>query len=123
MRNSLYVENLVADLRGLPHRHTRSNDREVSSLQGLMAKLQETYELQEPKIEAVIMQHWRYIMGSSFAQRCYPEKITNDNTMQVRVGNAALLSELEFRKRDILKRIQSIPECREIHAIKLVRGC
>ena len=133
------IDNLVADFRGgMPHRPTKTTyipeyanlnwerrgirEHSAKGLEGLLGKIQETYCLQENRIEEIIMRNWKHILGSARAHRCSPERVVNEDTLVVFVGNPTLRNELIFDKRSILKRIQAIPECKGIKALQFRQG-
>ena len=72
--------------------------------------LQEQYKLEKPSAERVLVENWEAIFGG-LADRCHPVRIKDDHTLIVSVTNQTLRSELQFRKRTVLKKIQSMPHC------------
>ena len=67
-----------------------------------------------------MVEHWGEIFGT-LAGRCNPVRIKDGRTLIVSVTNQTLRSELQFRKRTVLKKIQSLPNCKGVSEI-VIRG-
>ena len=89
-------------------------------LDNLLVLLTERYKLEEPSAERTLFEHWGEIFGS-IAGRCNPVRIKDDRTLVVSVTNQTLRSELQFRKRSIIKKIQSLPNCKTVCEL-VIRG-
>lgn len=82
------------------------------ALDNLLVILQEKYKLEEPSPERSLVENWDAIFGN-LSGRCNPLKI-KENTLMISVTNQTLRSELQFQKRQILKRIQKLKFCEHI---------
>ncbi len=122
MRFSKSVEDLVADFRGLPRTVTASSLRDPVPLDSVLTVLQERYKLEQPSPERSLVDNWETLFGPGLGARCHPVRIKDDGaTLVVSVANPTLRSELGFRKRGILRKIQSLPHCGGIRDI-VTRG-
>lgn len=119
---SRHIENLIADLRNLPHNHSRAKIREERSAGELMDLLIKKHNIQQPSCEKVIMQHWREIVGSEMAHRCKPQKILHGNMLVIVTANATLRNELAMRKHDMLQKIRTLPTCENIQEVFFKHG-
>jgi hypothetical protein len=89
-------------------------------LDNLALLLTERYKLEEPSPERTLVEHWGEIFGS-IAGRCNPVRIKGGRTLVISVTNQTLRSELQFRKRSIIKKIQSLPNCEAVCEL-VIRG-
>lgn len=121
MRFSKSMEDLVADFRGLPRTVTASSLRDPVPLDNLLVLLKEQYKLEAPSAERSLVEHWEEVFGPSLASRCHPVTIKNESTLIVSVTNQTLRSELQFRKRAFLRKIQALKHCEQIRDI-VIRG-
>ena len=121
MKFSKKLEDVIADFRGLPHTVTSSSQRQPTPLDNLLVMLQEKYSLDRPSPERTLVENWQVIFGPSLCKRCHPIRIKDERTLIISVTNQTLRSELQFKKRAILKRVQSLEYCGDIKDI-VVRG-
>ena len=117
MRFSKKIEDIIADFRGLPHTVTSSSRRQPEPLDNLLVMLQEKYNLEKPSSERSLVENWEVLFGPSLCERCHPVRIKDGHTLIISVTNQTLRSELQFMKRAILKRIQSLEYCADIKDI------
>lgn len=114
MRFSKNTEDLIADFRGLPRTVTHASRRDPTPLDSLLVVLKEQYKLEQPSPEKSLVENWTQIFGPSLAGRCNPVRIKDGRRLIIAVTNQTLRSELQFQKRNILKRIQSLEQCKQI---------
>ena len=107
------VEDIIADFRGLPRTTTESSKHAPVQLDILLERLKEKYKLEKPSAERTIVEHWNEIF-ETLAGRCNPLSLKNERTLIISVANQTLRSELQFRKRAILKKIQALPHCENV---------
>lgn len=119
MQFGRHVENLIANLRGLPEDYGRSRPRPAMQIDNLLEVVLERYRIGCPTPEERIIEHWREVVGERTAHRCRPERIDRQNRLVILAANSVIKQELLFQKRAILKRIQSLPDCRHISDIIL----
>mgnify|MGYP005727579635 FL=1 len=117
MKFSKNTEDIIADFRGLPHTVTSSSRREPTALDSLLVVLQEKYRLEKPSPERSLVENWEAVFGASLCERCHPVRIKDEDTLIISVTNQTLRSELQFMKRAVLKRIQSLEHCADIKDI------
>lgn len=122
MKFSRDVENLIANLRGLPEDRNRSTVNQAYKLDTLTEVLLEKYHIGQPRTEEVIMKKWSHIMGEANAPRCAPIKIDRRKQLLISVSHPTLRQELSFEKSMILNRIRRLPGCSEIIDIRFVAG-
>ena len=117
MRFNKRTEDLIADFRGLPRTVTSSSRRDPTALDNLLVVLKEQYKLEEPSPERSLVENWTEVFGPSLAGRCHPVRIKDKETLIISVTNQTLRSELQFHKRQILKRIQALAHCSKINEL------
>ena len=117
MKFSKEIEDVIADFRGLPHTVTSSSRRQPAPLDSLLVMLQEKYSLNKPSPERTLVENWQAIFGPSLCKRCHPIRIKDEHTLIIAVANQTLRSEIQFMKRAILKRVQSLEYCADIKNI------
>jgi hypothetical protein len=120
MNFSKNTEDIIADFRGLPRTATFSSKRPPVPLDNILVLLKEKYQLEQPSAERTMVEHWGEIFGS-LAGRCNPVRIKDSRTLVISVTNQTLRSELQFRKRTILKTIQALPHCKGVREL-VIRG-
>lgn len=120
MHFSKNTEDLIADFRGLPRTVTGSSRRPPVPLENLLVVLKEKYKLEQPSPERVLVEHWVEIFGK-LAGRCNPLRIKDEHILIISVTNQTLRSELQFRKRGILRKIQQLDHCAGIDEL-VIRG-
>ncbi|MGZ0654152.1 DUF721 domain-containing protein [Coraliomargarita sp. W4R53] len=114
MKFSKNTEDIIANFRGLPHTVSAAARREPATLDSILLILQEKYKLEKPSPERTLVDNWEKIFGPSLCERCHPVRILNEHTLVVSVTNQTLRSELQFMKRSVLKKIQTLEHCGDI---------
>lgn len=117
MKFSRHVENLIANLRGLPEQYGRSRPRPATQLDTLLETVLERYRVGEPTPEQRIIENWKQVVGERTAHRCRPERIDRQNRLVIVAANSVIKQELLFGKRAILMRIRALPDCGHISDI------
>ena len=117
---SKQTEDVIADFRGLPRTTSESLKHAPVRIDAALNLLEEKYKLQQPSAERILVEHWNYIF-ETLASRCNPLSIKNGSTLIISVNNQTLRSELQFRKKNVLKKIQSLPHCENIREL-LIRA-
>lgn len=110
MKFSKNIEDVIADFRGLPRTVSASSRREPTPLDSLLVVLQEKYKLEKPSPERTLVENWEKVFGK-LSERCHPVRIKDEHTLIVSVTNQTLRSELQFMKRSVLKKIQTLEHC------------
>ncbi|MEO0510370.1 MAG: DUF721 domain-containing protein [Verrucomicrobiota bacterium] len=116
MKFSKNVEDVIADFRELPRTVTSSSRKDPVPLDNLLVVLQGQYKLEEPSPERSLVENWGEVFGN-IAGRCNPVRIKNGQTLIISVTNQTLRSELQFRKREILNKIQRLDHCEAINEL------
>ena len=120
MAFSKKTEDLIADFRGLPRVVSDSASRAPVPLGNLIVVLTEQYKLEEPSPERSLVENWGHVFGK-LAGRCNPIRIKDNHILMISVTNQTLRSELQFRKREILRKIHKLDHCGEIDEL-VIRG-
>lgn len=135
-------EALIASLRGIPKKippathdalgrrfnprgrrslkNQAKNGSSTLSVGSVIEKIVERYQLQKPRLEALLMQNWRSIVGDENAHYCLPKKIEGDRKLIVAVSHSVIRSELLFQRRNILKRLNQFAGLEAIKEIIFV---
>ena len=113
------IEDVIADFRGLPRTVSTSSRREPALLDSILVVLQEQYKLEKPSPERSLVENWEKIFGSRLCERCHPVRIKDEHTLIVSVTNQTLRSELQFMKRSVLKKVQSLEHCSKIRELAI----
>ena len=114
------IEDIIADFRGLPRTTTDSLKHEPVPLDKILTIVKEKHNLEIFSPERTIVENWNEIFGN-LAGRCNPSSIKDGKTLVISVTNQTLRSELKFKKKSLLKKIQTLPHCENISEI-LVRA-
>lgn len=113
MNFSKRVEDVIADFRGLPRTVTESSQHKPVALDVVLERIKEKYQLEKPSPEKAIVENWNEIFGN-LSGRCNPLSLRDGKTLIVTVANQTLRSELQFRKKALLKKIRSLPQCEAV---------
>ncbi len=116
------TNNLIATLRGLPEDHSVARLRPAYELGNLIEVLEEKYKFGQVKVEDLIAQNWKQIVGEENAHRCSPQKVVGGAILRVQVANPTLRCELEFNKQKILDQIHRLPGAGIIKAVNFSHG-
>jgi len=121
MHFSREVNNLIANLRGVPEDRSRSRPRGAKPIDSVVEVILERYKIGQPTAEEVIVKHWKAIVGEETAHRARPMKLVNGKQLIILAANSVIKQELLFAERQILKRIRALPECSAIRDVS-IRG-
>lgn len=116
------VLNMIADMRGLPRDRSRSFIRETKDVSVVLNKCLDKYGLGKVRVEDEVMNNWREIIGDKYAHRVCPQKVRRDDYLVVTVPSAMVRSELEFGKRDIVRRLRSVVGCEHLRGVEFRIG-
>ncbi len=122
MKLPRYIENAIADFRGLPRPSAHDWDAGAKDMGSLVEVLIDRYRIGEDRPEQAIMAQWREIVGESNANRCAPERIDSQDRLVVVVANPILRRELHFARRIMLSKLKSIKGCEHIRDIEFRAG-
>lgn len=115
------IENLIAQLRGLPQNFARSTLRPAKTIDSLIDVNLKSLKLGQPRPEEFIMEHWETIVGKKNAHRSCP-KIISKGTLIISVANPVVRNELQFDRIRILKHLSTLPGCNRISNIAFLAG-
>lgn len=116
------VENMIAEIRGVPQDENHSREREPRNAADLMERLLHKYHVGMATPEEAIRNAWTEIVGEANAQYCQPLRIARDGVLWVAVTNPVIRQELSFHKPVVLARVKAIPACAHVSDICLRAG-
>lgn len=123
MKFTRQAEHAIAEFRGLPRNASSAVVRQAIPLDNLMSVLVEEYKLNEVSFTGELAHHWPDIVGPQYAARCTPLKLDKrKQVLLVGVENPTLRQELYFNKREILKRLHTLPEGGQVKDVKFLSG-
>jgi predicted nucleic acid-binding Zn ribbon protein len=111
------IDDLLAQFRGIPRTYRADPPARARNLDRLMDQLTARYKIESPRIEHLIIQHWRTIVGPHRAHRCKPSKILDDGKLVITTTNSTLRSELQFDAEQILSNLHRAIGNGTIHSI------
>ncbi len=109
-----HVENLIANFRGLPEDRSRSRLNETTPFQDVIEKVIQKYRIGMASPEETLREHWAEIVGAANVQFCHPTRIERGKNLIITVSNPVVRQELFFNRKLLIKKIQEIPNCRDI---------
>jgi hypothetical protein len=115
------VENLIADLRGLPAEDSRSRRRKAQDLGPLIDELLVKYRISHDSLEHSIRDKWAELVGVANATYSHP-LIVERAQLVVLVSHSVVRNELFHHRMEILARVQKLPGCSGIKGINLRSG-
>jgi hypothetical protein len=108
------VENMIAEIRGVPVDDSQSRRRDTRSLSELTEHLLHKHRIGMKTPEEAIRDAWTEIVGAPNAEYCHPLRIDRERVLLVGVSNPIVRQELLFHKAVVLQRIKAIPACAQI---------
>ena len=107
-------EVIIANFLGVPSRDCNFSQKDPISIENLVVHFVERYDLGGAKPEQILVESWDSIFGS-FSERCYPAKLTDSGTLVIIVTNSTLRTEIIFKKKEFLQKIQQLQHCESIN--------
>ena len=116
------IQNLIANLRGLPEDRGRSRDRGTRTIHELLERLVERHSIGTPSPEDMIRDAWPTIVGASNEQFAHPSRIERDRCLVIAVNDPVVRQELQFNKSLIIKRLRALKGCGKIRQVTFRAG-
>lgn len=111
------VENLIANLRGIPESTSRAWIRPEKHLSQLLNTLQFKESLDQRCYDS-ILKNWEALLGPQYAGRCNPARlIENGSVLVMDIPNATLRQHLQFQKGQLLQKLQKLPYCGKLRGL------
>ena len=101
-------EDMLSLFRGIPNEYTSEPKLRAKPLGELIEHIRQTCNIEAPRIEVLIIKHWREIVGPDKAHRCKPNKILKEHTLLITTTNTTLRSELQFEQAKILENLHRL---------------
>ena len=115
------VENLIADIRGLPQDASRSKKRRATDLSGVIDELLVKYRISHDSIEHSIREKWPELVGVANASYSHPVTVEK-NLLVVLVSHAVVRNELFQHREGIMEKLKKLPGCGHIRGLALRAG-
>ncbi len=115
------VENLIADLRGLPGENSGLRRRPTTDLAKLIDALLIKYRINDDSVEHRIRAKWAEIVGTANAAYSHAVVVERGQLL-VLVSHAVVRQELFHHRLDILAKLRGIPGCENLKGIHLRAG-
>jgi len=115
------VENLIADLRGLPGDESRSRKRKPTDLSSIIDSLLIKYRISHDSVEHSIREKWPEIVGVANATYSHPLTVERAQLI-VLVSHAVVRNELFLHRMSILAKVKKLPGCEGIKGLALRAG-
>ena len=115
------VENLIADLRGLPEDDGRSRKRKPTDLGSLIDALLIKHRISHDSLEHSIRDKWPEIVGVANATYSHPLVVERAQLI-VLVSHAVVCNELFQHRLNILAKVKKLPGCEGIKGLSLRVG-
>ncbi len=121
-RFSRTVQNLLANLRGLPEDRGRSSDRPMRTLDEAVLDAFKKLRLDKPVPENAIVAHWHELLPGRLAKRSAPLRVLEGGRLVVQCENSVIKSEVRFHERAMLAKIRALPGCQDVRSLSFVNG-
>lgn len=121
-RFSRSVQNLLANLRGLPEDRGRSTDRPMRTIDDAVRDAFRKLRLDKPTPESAIVAHWHELLPHKLARRCAPLRVLEGGKLIVQCENSVVKSEARFHERAMLAKIRLLRGCQEVRSIGFVNA-
>ena len=101
-------EDMLSLFRGIPDEYASEPKLRAKPLGELIEHIRKTCNIEAPRIEVLIIKHWREIVGPDKAHRCKPNKIIRNDTLLITTMNTTLRAELQFEREKILSNLHRL---------------
>jgi hypothetical protein len=115
------VENLIADLRGLPEDQKRSKRRPVTDIGALIDSLLVKHRISHDSLEHSIREKWAELVGPANASYSHPV-VVERGLLLVLVSHAVVRNELFQHRLVIMEKLKKLPGCADIRGLTLRAG-
>ena len=112
------IENLIADLRGLPEDESRSRKRKPTELGSIIDSLLVKYRISHDSLEHSIRDKWPEIVGVANATYSHPLVLERAQLI-VLVSHSVVRNELFLHRMSILAKVKKLPGCEGIKGLSL----
>ena len=116
------VQNLLANLRGLPEDRGRSTDRAMKTIDDAVQDAFKKLRLDKPAPETAIVAHWLELLPLKLAKRSAPLRVLEGGKLVVQCENSVIKSEIRFHERAMLAKIRLLRGCQDVRAISFVNA-
>ncbi|MBK8476754.1 MAG: DUF721 domain-containing protein [Opitutaceae bacterium] len=117
------IENLIAELRGLPADQSRSKRRHEQPLGSAIDKLLHKYHIGADAPDHTIRKHWPEIVGNANAAYSHPVKIDGKTgKLLVMVSHAVVRDELRLLETILMQRVRQLPDCDKVTGLTIRAG-
>jgi len=117
------IENLIAELRGVPGDQSRSKKRREQLLGESIDKLLRKYHIGVDAPDHTIRQHWAEIVGNANAAYSHPVKIDGKTgKLLVMVSHAVVRDELRLLEAILLQRVRQLHDCEKVTGLTIRAG-
>ncbi|MDG2169202.1 MAG: DUF721 domain-containing protein [Opitutales bacterium] len=111
------TNNLIASFRGLPPDRSRAWNKKVKDLDAVMDTLVDRFKLGTTQPEETITNEWVSLVGENNAKYANPWRLDRGRTLYVQVSNPVVKQEMQFSKKVLLKRLNSLRGCEKIQEV------
>ena len=95
-----------------------TTNREFSVPAKMIDGLLRSHGIFSGSIQSIVRERWAEIVPANLASRCAPAELRDGmRTLVVGCESAVVRQQIEFRKRGILKKIRTLPQCENISKI------
>lgn len=111
------VQNLLANLRGLPEDRRRSTERQLKSMDEAVSDALLKWRIDKPVPEDAIVAHWHQLLPSKLAKLCAPLRLKEDGRLMIQCENNIVKSEVRFHEKALLAKIRQLPGCQVVKGL------
>ncbi len=116
------VQNLLANLRGVPEDRGRSTSRSSKSLDDALTEVFQKFRFDRVTPEDTLIAQWHTLLPLKLARRSAPQKVQADGKLIVQCENSIVKTEVQFHAKTMLAKIQQLPGCQVIRSIALINA-
>ena len=115
------VENLIADIRGLPQDNSRSKKRRPTELTTVIDELLIKHRISHDSVEHSIREKWAELVGVANATYSHPLTVEK-KLLVVLVSHSVVRNELFLHRDSILEKLRKLPGCTDVKGLALRSG-
>ena len=114
------VQNLLANLRGVPEDRGRSTTRNTRTIDDALSEVFQKFRFDRITPEDTIVAQWHNLLPLKLARRCAPQKVHDDGKLIIQCESSIVKAEVQFHAKAMLAKIKLLPGCQSVRQIQLV---
>ena len=114
------VQNLLANLRGVPEDRGRSTTRNTRTIDDALSEVFQKFRFDRVTPEDTLIAQWHHLLPLKLAKRCAPQKVQDGGKLIIQCESSIVKTEVQFHAKAMLAKIKLLPGCQGVRQIQFV---